>query len=377
MKMRMAAGKKYLSYALAGAIIVAGVLLGLLLGRQKPRQAAEKPRSSAEAVRLLTVRNGPVSVPLEMSGTVEAVRKIEIYAEVSGVFRETSQPFREGSAFRSGEPLLLIEDSVYRNSVLAEKSNLLNLLTLVLPDIIIDFPQDAAKWKRYTESFKIEAPLRSLPEPASARERNYLAARNVYNKFYAIRSMEATLGKYRIAAPFDGVVTVSEVNPGALIRTGQKLGEFAAAGSYELRAAVGIRDAGLLSTGTPVTVVSEDFAGSRQGVIRRINANITPNTQSVSVYIDLSGPGLRDGMYLTARVPVAVPDACSIPRRLLQDDNRVFVLEGSRFALKQVEVLALHEDRAVVSGLADGTRLPAAEVPGMYDGADARPFLKP
>lgn len=377
MSKRMEAGKKYFSLAVAGAIILAGIMLGGLLGRQKPESALQKKGPPAATLRVAEVRNGPVSIPIETSGSIEAVRKIEIYAEVSGVFRDGARPFREGNAFRRGEPLLVIDDSVYRNSVFAEKSSFLNLLTLVLPDIIIDFPEESAKWKRYTETFRIEAPVPALPEPASDRERNYLAARNVYNRFYAIKSMEATLSKYRLSAPFDGVVTMSEVNPGALIRTGQKVGEFAATGSYELQASVGIRQAAFLREGTPVPVVSEDFSGAVQGVIRRINTNITPSTQSVSVYIDLADPRLRDGMYLTARIPVTFNGAFSIPRKMVQEENRVYVIEDSRFMLKKVDVLAYHDDRAVIAGLPDGIRLPFEMVPGMFDGKDASPYLKP
>ena len=190
MSKSMEAGKKYLSLAVAGAIILAGIMLGGLLGRQKPESATQKKGPSAAALQVATVRNGMVSIPLETSGSIEAVRKIEIYAEVSGVFRDGTRLFREGSSFRRGETLLVIDDSVYRNSVLAEKSSFLNLMTLVLPDIIIDFPRESDKWKRYTETFRIEAPVPALPEPASNRERNYLAARNVYNRFYAIKSME-------------------------------------------------------------------------------------------------------------------------------------------------------------------------------------------
>ena len=38
--------------------------------------------------------------------------------------------------------------------------------------------------------------------------------------------MEATLDKYTIKAPFNVVVTQSNINPGTLVRNGQKLGEF-------------------------------------------------------------------------------------------------------------------------------------------------------
>lgn len=373
----MVIGKRYFSFLIAGAIIIAGVVTGGILGKRNPDAKSEKPSRKAVALNIVTVSNGAVEFPVEMSGSIDALRKIEMYAEVSGVFRDGVRPFREGGFFRRGESLLVIEDSVFRNSVLAERSSFLNLVTLVLPDIIIDFPEESAKWKRYAESFRIESSLRPLPEPATDRERNYLAARNIYNKFYAIRSMEATLGKYRITAPFDGTVTLSEVNPGALIRTGQKIGEFAASGNFELRVSAAIRDAGFLKVNTPVMLVSDDFSGSVSGTIKRINANISPATQTVSVYIEVADPRLRDGMYLTALKTVAVPDAFAISRTLLHNDHQLFVLENSRFVLKSVRVIAYNNDKAVITGLPDGTKLPAEILPGMYDGMDARALLKP
>lgn len=78
--------------------------------------------------------------------------------------------------------------------------------------------------------------------------------------------MEETLGRYRITAPFDGQVTLSAINPGTLVRTGQKIGEFAAPGRYELEVSVGLRDAGFLEPGSIVMLSSEDIGEHSRGL---------------------------------------------------------------------------------------------------------------
>jgi len=371
--------KRLPSFIAALAILLAGFVIAALLGRKQP--SAKKPEvSSAFAFQpapLDTVSNGRVFLPLEMSGPIEALRKIEIYAEVSGVFRDAARPFREGSRFSKGESLLLVDDGVYRNSVLAEKSRLLSQLTLVLPDLIIDFPDEAPKWKAYVAAFRVPVPLSPLPEPATDRERNYLAARGVYDSFYTARSMEETLARYRIRAPFDGVVTQSSINPGTLVRVGQKLGEFTASGRFELEAPVALSDAMLLRPGMEVDFTSADIEGSFRGRIQRINRAISPRTQSVSVFVALDDPRLRDGMFLEGRREVTFDGVQLVPRKLLRQGDSLFVVRDSLVALLPVRVLAVSGDEAVVRGLADGLKVLLDPTPGTHEGMAAGDLGRP
>ncbi|MDT9546679.1 MAG: HlyD family efflux transporter periplasmic adaptor subunit [Chlorobium phaeovibrioides] len=370
--------KRLFSFLAALAILIAGFVIAALLGRKQP--SAKKPEASTtsafQPAPLDTVSNGRVFLPLKMSGPIEALRKIEIYAEVSGVFRDAARPFREGTWFRKGQTLLLLDDAVYRNSVLAEKSRLLSQLTLVLPDLIIDFPEESEKWKAYVGGFRIDSPLSPLPAPSSDRERNYLAARGIYDSFYAVRSMEETLGRYRITAPFDGQVTLSSINPGTLVRTGQKIGEFAAPGRYELEASMGLRDAGFLKPGSSVMLLSEDVEGTFKGVVRRVNRAISSATQTVSVFVEVNDSRLSDGMFLSAQQEIAMDSAFVVPRRLLRQDDRLFVIEDSLVALRQVRVVMASDDRAAVRGLGEGTFILLDPDAGVREGMDASPLLK-
>ncbi|WP_287372608.1 HlyD family efflux transporter periplasmic adaptor subunit [Prosthecochloris sp.] len=359
---------KFKPYAYAAIIVVAGILIGRLLGSGKQQQTERIVPKRDSQVPVVEITNQQVQRVIKMNGKVDALKKIEIYAEVTGVFVDGAKPFREGRRFAKGEVLLRIEDSVYRNTVLAEKSSLLNELTLLMPDLLIDFPGYAGPWKKYLDNFSIVKPLRPLPPAPNDRLRNYVAARNIYTKFYAVRSMEETLAKYSILAPFDGVVTVSEANPGILVRNGQKLGEFAATTAYELELSAPVREAAFIRKGDRITLSSDDFNGSIEARVARVNDAIDPNTQSVGVYVLLDDSRLKDGMYLSASLSVPVEDASVIARELLDNKNRVFALRDSVVLLLPVDVVSVDGRMAIVRGIPDGTEIVAEPVEGLFNG---------
>lgn len=360
--------KKFQPYIIAVLIIAAGLLIGRLLSTHKDTQEEAVAKKESRPVKVRVIENGTVFRKVALSGKLEAVRKIELYAEVSGVFVETSHPFRAGNAFKKGQVLVRIDDEVYRSTVLAERSGLLNALTLLLPDLTIDFPDHVAPWQAYVRNFRIDAPLKPLPKPATDRIRNYLAARNIYTRYYSVRSMEETLGKYRITAPFDGVVTVSDLNPGMLVRTGQKIGEFSAGGRYELEASIGVKDAPFVKKGEQIELHSDDFTGTVRGVVSRVNTAIDESTQTVKVYIVAEDPRLKDGMYLSGDLEVPVDQAVTVSRNLLGADKKLYALKDSVIVEVPVETVALDGRTAVLRGLKDGTKIIAEPVEGMFAG---------
>jgi hypothetical protein len=180
--------------------------------------------------------------------------------------------------------------------------------------------------------------------------------------------MEETLAKYSILAPFDGVVTVSEANPGILVRNGQKLGEFAATTAYELELSAPVREAAFIRKGDRITLSSDDFNGSIEAKVARVNDVINPNTQTVGVYALLDDSRLKDGMFLSASLSVPMEDASVIARELLDNENRVFALRDSIVVLLPVDVVSVDGRTAIVRGIPDGTAIVAEPVEGLFNG---------
>lgn len=366
--------KKIQSIIIAVLIVAAGIIVGRILSSGN-NDAESNPPRAAKPLPVTSVVNSEVSRQIEMTGRVRALEKIELYAEVSGVFLDAARPFREGSVFRKGETLLRIDDRVYRNSVQSAKSSFLNQLTLLLPDLMIDFPDEAHRWKSYIDAFRIGLPVRPLPEPSSDRLRQYIAARDIYATYYDIKSMEETLEKYRLRAPFDGMVTDSEVNPGMLVRNGQRIGEFAAPGRFELAASAGIEEVTYLHEGQEVRLVSDVLEEALTGRIARVNQAVDSDTQTVGVYIEFSDPRVKDGMYMTAVLDSEVPGAVRLPRALLQQGERIYALQDSTMILLDIDPVVVEGMDAIVRGIADSTVLLAEPVEGVYPGMPVSPGM--
>ena len=158
-------------------IIIVGLLINTILSNQKEPMKRHSMKKKKKPVKIVTVKNEDIQTKFEISGHLTAFDKVEIFAEVSGILLITPKRFKEGIRFKKGETFIKIDDEVYKNNVLAQKSSLMNQLTLLLPDLSIDFPQSAAHWRAYLKQFDLEKSLSPLPESESDKERYYIASR--------------------------------------------------------------------------------------------------------------------------------------------------------------------------------------------------------
>lgn len=356
------------SFVIAGLIIVLGILISSFFSNQKKPIQRKPGVQKVRELNTIIVNNESIVFQFDISGTLYSRDKIDMFAEVSGVLEEGNKRFKEGVYFDKGEVVFHINDDVYRNNVLAQKSSFLNQLTQLLPDLEIDFPESIDKWHSYLNQFEFDESLKPLPEAANSRERNYLAARNIYNIFYTVKSMEATLGKYTVLAPFNGLVTESNLNPGMLVMNGQRLGEFTSTGIFELEASVNLAEVRNVKRGQNVKLISDDIPGEFEGVVERVNNKIDQASQTVKVYITTTDNRLKDGMYLTAHVTTdAFENAIKIPHRLL-DGDRIYALADSSVISYKVEIVGTENGDVIVTGLADGVVLLDEGIKDVVDG---------
>ncbi|HKK76436.1 MAG TPA: HlyD family efflux transporter periplasmic adaptor subunit [Saprospiraceae bacterium] len=357
-----------------GAALLAGAFAVVMFFKE----AAEPPRRVPEAepapmATTTPVNNSSVATELAVQGELAAFNKIDIFAEVSGTLERTERPFKVGSYFPKGAPLIEVNQTEAKLNLLAQKSSLLNAITQLMPDLKIDYPQSFKQWKTYLDSFDVEQSLPPFPEPLNEQERYFIASRNLLNQYYTIQSAEERLSKYMVYAPFSGVITQTSIQPGALVRSGQKLGELMNTASYELEVTVPLSELKYISTGSKVKLNSRDIKGSWTGTVRRVNDQVDPGTQTVQVFIGVTGRDLKEGMYLTGSVNAsAVEEAIRIPKELLVNQKEVYTVADQKLHLQLVDVVKITETEAIVKGLADGTQLLAEPIVGAFDGMEVR-----
>lgn len=359
------------------AILILGI--AVTIGYFIATRDKEIPTEIAKEVKTVFVQevvNDTVPIIIPANGNLTAKNRLELYAEVQGVFRSSAHDFKPGQPYSRGQVLLNLDSSEYYASVQAAKSELYNLITSIMPDLRLDYPEYFEKWQTYLDGFDINKSTPQLPETASEKERYFITGRGIISSYYNVKNLEQRLGKYRIVAPFSGILTEALVNKGTLVRSGQKLGEFIDTSVYELEVAVSKRFGDLLELGEEVMLSDRNDIEQFTGKVVRINGRVDQATQTIRVFIEVKGSDkLKEGMYLQANLEARdEPNAISIPRQLLVDNSQIYVVRDSILDLVEINPVYFSDKEAVISGLPDGTQYLSKSVPGAYAGMRVKIF---
>jgi multidrug efflux pump subunit AcrA (membrane-fusion protein) len=328
-----------------------------------------KPKKVIKTVFIDTVKNDIVPITVAANGNLVAQRKLELFSEVQGVFQKGGKLFKPGQEYSKGQTLLRLNSSEYYATVQSQKSNLYNQITAIMPDLRLDYPEAFAKWQTYLNNFDINKSVPALPEATSEKESYFITGRNILTNYYNVKNLEQRLGKYKITAPFSGILTEALVTEGTLVRQGQKLGTFIDTDVYELEVAISKRYADLLEIGNKVALTTIDGEKKYNGTVSRVNGNIDQASQTINAYIEVRDKNLREGMYLEANLNAKEEtDAVNLNRTLLQPNNKLFIVRDSILDLIDVKPVYFSEKSMVVKGIPNGTTIVSKPVPGAYAG---------
>ncbi|WP_196888839.1 efflux RND transporter periplasmic adaptor subunit [Aureivirga sp. CE67] len=368
--------RKYVTIILGVILIAIAVFTAKSLiasnKREKPKAKIQLPIAFTEVV-----ENTTVPIILEVNGSIVAKQKIELFSEVQGIFEGSGKEFKAGTTFKKGEVILRINSDEHEANLRSERSKFFNALTAIMPDIRLDFPDDFQKWENYLKAININYTIPKLPETTSDKEKFFISGRNVFALYYNVKNLEERFSKYVIRAPFDGIVTESLVNPGVLVRTGQKLGEFINPKTYEMEVAVNASFASFLKVGNKVKLQNLEQTETWTGEVARINGKIDQNSQTVTAFIEVSGKDLREGMYLEAALKGKEElDAYVVDRSLIVDKNKVFILDGDVLKLKQIQPIFYNKETVVVKGLDNNSKVISKPIPNAIEGMKVMPKSK-
>lgn len=356
-------------------LIILSVLFAknLIANKNKPKPVREKV---VKTVFVDTVVNGNVKIVIPANGILVAKRRVELYAEVQGVFKSSNVLFKPGQKYNKGQALIHIDASEYYASVQSAKSNLYNTIAAIMPDLRLDFPDVYQKWLAYLNGFDLNKSTPELPKLTSDKENYFITGRGIVSSYYNVKNLEQRLSKYTITAPFTGILTEALVTEGSLIRSGQKLGEFIDPTIYEMEVALSKTYASLLKVGEPVKLNNLDKTETYKGVVSRVNGSIDATTQTITAYIEVRDESLKEGMYLEANLDAKEEqDVIEIDRNLLLENNQVFVIRDSILDIIDAKPIYFSDTKVVLKDIPNGTVILKKSVPGAYAGMLVKPFI--
>ena len=357
-------------------IIIGGAMLSLNLTKSNDVKEIVAPVSTIKSVKVREIHNAIISKPTKTTGTIKASKSIDVFAEVGGSLLIGKKPFKAGVLYKKGEPLLRIDNREELLNLAYQKTDFFSLILSILPDIESDYPEDLEDWTKYIENFDAKKAINDLPEPKSKKVKFYLASKKIEYKYLGIKKAAFKLKKYTVYAPFTGILNTVNINPGALVRTGQKLGTFINTNNFELEISIPVSKVNHLKIGSKVAIFNDDESKKWTGKVVRIGKSVDETTQTQPVYIAVSGKDLFQGMYLNAAVETKkINNACAIPRTLLNTDNTVYIVTNDKIDLVQITVMDYYDNMVIIQGIPDGTKLLNAKFNGIYKGMDVKTIL--
>ena len=374
---------KYKAIVIPIVILIVGfvVMQVLMSFKSDPPRRAPAPRSKIVESEVVTLRD--ISSQVTAFGRVASAQPVILYSEVAGELMPGKVPFQPAQAFKQGDLLLRIDDRPIKLDLNSTKSDLLNALASVLPEIRVDFPEEYETWQNYFNECGFDKELPPLPEVANQKIKLFLSRFNVYKLYFAVRDLEILLEKHYFVAPFDGSIISADLRVGSTARNGTRLGEIINLESMEVEVPIPSHDIDWIDQSKPAVLTSSEITGQWQGSIKRIGKSIDTRTQTIPVFISVNHSNsarLFNGIFLNAEIPGRViKNAATIPRRALYDNHFVYIINDGKLSFQRVEVARQETDTIIINGgLQNGDTLVVEVLQGVAPGMLAQPrFVEP
>ncbi|GET20951.1 hypothetical protein JCM18694_11970 [Prolixibacter denitrificans] len=328
----------------------------------------EPPRKAEEVVKRFVkakpVAYHTVTASVKAPGRVLATKEVMLVAEASGRIEPGEVALKKGARFRKGQKLLNIYKDEAEMALRSRKSQFLNSLANMLPDIKIDYPDFYDQFQQFFSSVRLDRDLPNLPTVAIGNNEQlkvFLASRNILSDYYSIKKDEMALKRYTLYAPFDGTFTQVNFEVGAFVNMGTQLAKMISTNNLEVEVPVENRQSEWIKVGSPAIIHSTSRNKNWQGHVVRKADFVASSTQSRSIFVKVDPDNARDvlsGEYLDVEFKgQEIPDAMEIQRSAVFNSNIVFTVVDGRLKKEPINLIKYNEETIVFNGLEPGTEL--------------------
>jgi RND family efflux transporter MFP subunit len=302
---------------------------------------------------------------VRVTGTIQPARQAQIASQTSGRVEDVT--VRPGDRVAAGDVLvqldvarLLLDLDLQRSTAAATE------VQLTLAQGQLQRVQELVNRGVATASDLDEA--RTSVEQLQA---------NVSALSDQVEAAELSLDQATVTAPFGGIVSARDVEPGQFVSMGAPVISVVDLSTVELVAQAPVSSGALIAPGQAVAVAVDGLPGrSFAGTVVRINPIATEGARTIPIYITLDNADrtLLGGMFATGEIVVAeAPDAIAVPAEAIREDrDGAHVLTIADGILERRSVTPGESWRGnlvqVTEGLATGDTVIAAALPELSPG---------
>ncbi|MFW6267605.1 MAG: efflux RND transporter periplasmic adaptor subunit [Marinilabiliaceae bacterium] len=368
--------RKTLFRVIGALVLIGAVLLAGYAVKNKPApQKSMKQKEDMLYVKAAEVTNEKATSPVTHQGRISSYETVSLASEVNGRIMEGNVDFKEGGEFNKGDLLIRIYDEDIKATLTAGRSNFLQKLSSVLPDLQVDFPDEYDKWKQFFTAIKVQEQLPELPETHSEKEQVFMASAGILSEYYSLEKQEIDLSKYQIYAPFDGSFRQLKKQVGSVAGMGTDLASIVRTDRLEVVVPVPPNEAKWIEVGNKVTLTGPE-GHQANGTVTRIAGFLDENTQSVNVYVKYLPREMHAfsiGEFVDATFDIQRETrGMAIPREALIDGERVYVVKNRKLQIQKVSPVRTLNDTVVISGLTDGSMVVVESLVDVQEGDEVK-----
>jgi len=388
---------------LSGLALTAALAAGLAACSRAQTAQASKRDGDPKPVSVTVVHKNSVARAVDVVGTLAAVDQVTVSSEADGKVQKINADL--GDRVRAGQVLIELDDEKQRYAYEQQQAALARTLAQYgapdpeyLPDIEqtpeakrtkADLAQAEQAYARAAELFKRTLiPQQGLDDARTAvetKKANYDASlHNARNLRASIRASEAEmklaarqLRDAAIRAPFDGYVEKRLVNLGELVKAQMPVMAIVRLDPLKVIAEIPEKMAPWIAEGRPVELRVDAYRDRTfTGKVTRISPAVNTSTRAFpfEAVVPNTDAVLKPGTFARVHVESGkVDDVLTLPYAALQyryGVNRVFVVQGDRLAVRELQVGERVGDRIeIVSGVKAGEQVAITDVESLADGA--------
>lgn len=353
--------RKITFIAVALVVLLGGsAALSKLFISMKPEPPKRPEVEMKRFVKTETVQYAEIVSPLTRDGRAVSGSEVTLVSEASGKIEPGNVLLRKGTAFRKGQLIAEIYKDEVELALKASKSKFLNTMTLLLPDIKVDYPDQLQAFETFFRAIDLEKNLPEMPVVKNEKLKIFLASRNMFSEYYGIKQNEKRLERHSLYAPFDGTFSQVNFEVGGYVNTGGQIAKMIRTDYVEIEVPVPNLDSRWIKIGDRVNVISEDGSSKPGSVIRKAHF-IDANTQSRSIFVQVknfSTEGLLPGEYKLVEFPgQKIAEAMEIPRGAVFNSNVVYTVVDGKLKKREIDVIKVNEKTLIFNGLEEGAKV--------------------
>ena len=298
------------------------------------------------------------------SGTVRGRYETNLSFQVSG--KIISRNVQTGSRVNAGEVLMTLDPKdIVEQSRSAEAQVASTRAQLQLAKTNLD---------RYSELFKADAIAAAVLDQYKTQ---YDAAQAAYNAAVAqARQSQNALEYTTLTANADGVISAVNAEVGQVISAGQSVLTLVQTNELEVAVDIPENKISAVQIGQPCAITFWATNDSVSGTIREISpmADLTARTFTVKISLP-DVPNIQLGMTANVAMREFSPSVIILPLSAIYqtgDAAKVWLVEGGKVSLKQIDIAAFDENSVQVRGLKAGDVVVVAGVNKLHNGQAVR-----